>query len=421
MKIASENTKDKFFFNFLRLQPWLVCLSGALFFSYVFMQMNLLNVMSQQLMQSFNLSPVELGDFSAIYLLGIAISFIPAGILLDRFRIRLILLAAMGIEIIAVMLFALAPNITVAIFARFFCGIVHSIAFLGCMRLINQWLPEYLGFAIGLAITVGMLGGIVAQVPMMWLVNNVGWHVAIVLVALLGCVIEIILWLVVRDKVVGTNVLKHLSIFNALHQVVVNRQNCFCAFYAGLLNLPVLLLTALWGNAFLIQQSKLTALQASFVMSMVYVGLIIGSPIVGWLSDKVKQRKLIMISGALLSVLIVLPLVFTKVQTFYWLVLLFLLLGIASSSQNLSYALVTELNPPCLTGTALAWVSIIIMGSGMLLQPLFGWVVQQNWHVFFYQKLFDNFHIGFLLLPIGFMISAILAYSIHETYKTYET
>jgi hypothetical protein len=53
--------------NYYKIQPWLVCLSAALFFFYEFIQMGMFNSISQELMHDFSINARQLGFLSATY------------------------------------------------------------------------------------------------------------------------------------------------------------------------------------------------------------------------------------------------------------------------------------------------------------------------------------------------------------------
>ena len=53
--------------NNKKMLPWIVCFSAALFFFYEFIQMNMFNAISADLMRAFSLHATELGKLSAYY------------------------------------------------------------------------------------------------------------------------------------------------------------------------------------------------------------------------------------------------------------------------------------------------------------------------------------------------------------------
>src|SRR5579871_5475412 len=122
-----------------KLQPWLVCFTASLFFFYEFIQMNMLNAISTELMQTFSINATQFGKLSAYYFYANMIFLLPAGIILDRVSTKKIMLTALSICVIGTFAFALAPNIFVASTSRFFAGIGSAFCFLSGVRLATRW------------------------------------------------------------------------------------------------------------------------------------------------------------------------------------------------------------------------------------------------------------------------------------------
>ena len=96
---------------------------------------------------------------------------------------------------------------------------------------------------------------------------------------------------------------------------------------------------------------------------MVFLGTIVGSPLLGWLSDRIKQRRLPMIVFAVLSFMVVLILIYTPHLSFVQLAIIFFILGFFTSAQIISYPLVAESNPRSIIGTAEGLASVLIMAG----------------------------------------------------------
>lgn len=160
--------------------------------------------------------------------------------------------------------------------------------------------------------------------------------------------------------------------------------------------------------------------QASLVATMIFLGTIIGSPLVGWFSDFIGRRRLLMIIGSILSLLVLLAIMFISILHFYSLLVLFLLLGFFTSTQIISYPLIAESNPRHLTGISTSLASILIMGGGAVFQPLFGWLIDLHWHQSFIQGIpyysRSNFLYGMSIMSIGFIVSLVAAFGLRETY-----
>src|SRR6185312_9591658 len=95
-------------------QPWLVCLSAALFFFYEFIQMGMFNSISSDLMRDFNINATQLGHLSALYFYADVLFLFFVGIIVDHFSTRIIILSAMLLCLVSTLVFALSTSLLVA-------------------------------------------------------------------------------------------------------------------------------------------------------------------------------------------------------------------------------------------------------------------------------------------------------------------
>lgn len=400
------------------LKPWFVCACSAMFFFYQFMQFSVMDTLSVNLMHTFQLSQSGLAQISATYLLAVVIFYIPAGYLFDRYSIRRLILIALTMSALSAFGFASAKTIWMAESMRFISGIAHCFSFLGCMRLAARWLPSKLGLAMGMNFTIGFLGGVAAHTPLVYLMNALGWRQALMVNGGVGLALVLLIWLTVSDYPEGSKPesSEPVPLKRYLGQVVFHRQNWLCALYNMLLNLPIMLLAALWGTMYLMQQAGLTQLQASIVMSMIFNGAIVGAPLFGWLSERIQSRRYPIILGAVLALVTILLIFWLPNQSYLELLALYFILGVASGAQAVAYSAVTESNPSASCGLALSVTSIIILGGGGLAQKLFGFILEVNWSSIFPNLQLNQYDTAFLLLPLSFVITLLIALFIRETY-----
>lgn len=409
-----------------RIQPWVNCFTAALFFFYEFMQMNIFNAIIPGLMHAFTTNALQIGSLSAWYFYGTVLFLFPAGILLDHFPTKKLILIAMSVSVTGTILFALAPTLGFAKFCRFLSGMGGSFAFLSCLRLVSlSFPPQRLALATGLMITFAMTGGIIAQTPMTLLVEAVNWRHALLIYAVAGILFIVIIQLNLRNlsgnlrlptsnpSMTLSNLRKNIKIS------MTNKQTWLGGLYTCLMNLPVPLLGGVWGSLYLVNVSHLSRAQASYVTTMLFVGIIIGSPLVGWISGRLATRKLPMIVGSLFALMDVLVLIYYPNSELYVLMLLFLGLGIFSSCQTIGYPIVAESNPKSVISTAMSVATILIMGGAGLAQPLFGWLIDfQNKGTSYSQiNSLQNYQLAISMLPIAFVIGFAIAIIIKETYN----
>jgi predicted MFS family arabinose efflux permease len=122
-----------------KLRVWLVFFVASLFPFYAFIQMNFLNTLSASLIQNVGITPSQLGVLSAGYLFVDALFLLPVGILLDRFSIRILLLAGIFICTLGALFFSISQAFVSILSSRLISGIGHAFALLSCFRFISLY------------------------------------------------------------------------------------------------------------------------------------------------------------------------------------------------------------------------------------------------------------------------------------------
>jgi sugar phosphate permease len=404
-------------------QPWLVCLSAGLFFLYDFLQMTLFNTINSHLSHTFSLTPIETGQLAGIYMNATVLFLLSCGILLDRISTRKVILTAMVVCIAATFCFAHAQTLFAAKLCRFIAGATAAYCFLSCVMIASRWFPTHrLGLAIGCIVTMAMVGGSLAQTPMAILVDHIGWRQAITITGWIGIVFLVIMYVMIHDsptqKTLKPKPKEHIqSAWSLLHQAAKNPQNWLCGGYTSLLNVFVFVAGAVWGQTYLTHVHGLNHINAAYVSTMIFIGTVLGSPLMSFISDTIKQRRLPMILGAASSFLLALVIVCSHSLSTSSLALLFFAIGFTSSTQVLTYPTIVESNPSNIRGTSESLSAVLIMGVGALYQPLFGWLVSVTPNAAYS----EGFAFAFWLIPAAFALGLILSLFVKETNcKPYE-
>ncbi len=409
--------------------PWVVCLCAAGFFCFEFFQINMFNALDPSLIKTFGVDGKTLSILSAVYFWGVVLLLLPAGILLDRLSTRKLILSAMALSIIGSVIFAVSTNFWMAVFGRFLVGVSGGpFCLLSIIRLASRWFPENkLAFVTGMVVSIGMIGGAIAQTPFTMLVDSVGWRQALFADIAGGTLIYILLFLVVYDCPPGKEKeyeeqKKHyhsIGFVPGLKSVVLKLQNWYCGIFAALLNLPIFLLGALWGSLYLTQVHGLTRMDASIVTTMLFIGMLIGSPTFGRFSDTVGSRKLPMMLGTLVCLFSLIAVMKIPNLSMASLIVLFLIMGFSASAQVIVYPTVAESNPPSLTGSAEGLAAVFIMSGGAVFQPVFGWLIEAEWNGAMSGQLplysLENYNMALLLMPTALIVCLLMLALMKET------
>lgn len=403
---------------------WLVVLSAALFFCYEFIQMNMFDAINGELMRDFNLNATQISNLSSSFFWADMLFVFPAGLLLDRFSTRLILLIMMGSCVVGTFLFATAHSFEFALATHFFVGIGDAFGFLCALILASRWFhTDRQALVTGVVVTFAMFGGVIAHTPVAYLVTHMGWRQAMIVNGFLGIGLWVLMWLTVQDKpkhavLSHAEMVKNHPFLPGLWQAFRNFQNWGAGLYTGLTNLPLMVVGGLWGDTFLRQVHHFSPAEATTISSMLFMGTIFGSPFFGQLSDKIKNRRGPMFVGAAVSLVLSLMMIYGDYSNFWLAATLFFALGFSTSCQILGYPIITASNPAHITGTALGLSASIIMASAALCQQFFGMWLDKlsqgqliNGLPFYSDKTFES---TMLIFPVTLAASLILVVLLKE-------
>ena len=413
----------------VNIKSWIVCFTASLFIFYTFILMNLPNSLGDEILRLFSINAHQLGIISATYFYANLIFLVPAGILLDNFSTRWLILSGILLSLLGTICFLFPVSVTLLIVGRFITGIGSAFSFISCVKIASRWFPPYrMGLITGFMTTIAMSGGIVAQTPSALLISHFGWNKAIICYLVLGVIILLLVsGLVVEQPYSNQTIKKDISFSKSqlklywqdFHLSILNRQNWLAGIYASFIAQPIYLLGGLWGIIYLEQVHLLSKLNASYITSMIFVGGIIGTPCIGWISDKIRLRRLPMMISLILCFFTLFAIIYLPHPSFGLLLLLFLLLGVFTSSQVLSYPVVAESNAVNLTATASSIVSICAIGGGSIFEPLFGWLMGFGWSgkIENYMPIYSlaNYRLAFSLFLIGIVASFIALLILKET------
>lgn len=421
MTLAKQNKKP-YSATFLALQPWLVCFTASLFFFYELIQGNMFASIADNIMREFDIQADKMALLSSVYYFSNVLFLFVSGLLLDRFSAKKTLLVAMILSVVSTFILAYAHTLPVAFFCRFVAGIGSAFCFLGPVRIASRWFPpKRMAFVTGAIVTLGMSGGMLAQYPLAKLVLLLGWRDAVVYLGALGVAIFFMMFLGIKDKPSEKTraPVTRVPFLLAAKQAYFNPQTFCAALYTSLMNIPVAVFGALMGSLYLMKRLGVDKADASMVNSMLFIGIIIGGPIMGWYSDRMGMRVWPMKMGALVSLGIILVILYCPMSLLS-MTLLFLLLGFFSATQVIGYALVAESSSPTMTAMAVSLVSILTQGGYIVYQNIFGRLLL--WHG--EMKMVNgvpvyslgDYQLATIVLPLGFILALLLLFMVKETH-----
>lgn len=180
--------------------PWLIV---ALLFVVTALSFLDRQVLSMSILKIKEDIPISDSDYSWItggFIIGYALMFTLGGVFIDKFGTKLGLALSLGIWTIASGLHSIATTVSAFILFRFILGIGEGACFPGVIKAVIEWIPtEKRSLATGIAIGGSAIGGVVAPLLCVFMLDSVGWRM-VFLVSPVISLLWIGFWLFLNNK-----------------------------------------------------------------------------------------------------------------------------------------------------------------------------------------------------------------------------
>jgi sugar phosphate permease len=417
---------------------WLIFSILALAYFFVYFHRLSLSVVADILVEDFNVSAGTMGLLGSIYFYCYAAMQLPAGLLSDsvgpRRTVTWFLIAASAGSI----LFGLAPNIETAFVGRILVGFGVSMVFIPTMKILSQWYyPHEFASMAGILNAVGGAGVMAATWLLAMMTVAFGWRLSFELIG--GCtfVIALLAWLIIRDRpqdkgwpAIGrSGRKKRLPCATGASHTLAGGDAAGHRQSALLAPGPVVFFDCgiffgfggLWGGPFLMHVYGLSRESAGAVLSMIAWGMIIGSPLLGLVSDRVfKSRKKPFI-GCTAVLVIELGTCFTFSPTGLSLPLLYVAFFVfavcASSIVVIGFTATKELFPVEIAGTSVGTVNLFPFLGGAVYMPMLGKILDAYPRDAAGAYALEGYTTMLLVLLISAVLALGCALTMKETYK----
>ncbi|NGX28193.1 MAG: putative sulfoacetate transporter SauU [Candidatus Anoxychlamydiales bacterium] len=404
---------------------WLIWGLAATFYFYEFVLRVSPSVMVSELMESFGITASTVGILSAFYLYAYAPMQIPVGIVMDHFGVKKVLSIASLICGIGAVLFAATNYLSIASFGRFLIGTGSAFAFIAMIYITSHWFSlKKRAFLIGIANSLAMLGASAgAGGPLSVLIKNFGWQRIITILGFFGIFLGVVIYIVFKfdnkdERVEEKTAQKDTHIFKNLQKVISKKNTWINSFAALFFYITTTAFGGLWGLSFVQTAYDVSKDVAGYAISMIFLGWLIGGPLMGLISDLIGKRTTtirIGIIGALICLFIV---IYFPVVHIYAVYGLLFLLGLFSSAELLNFSLAIELNSFRAKATAAAFTNFVISCGDAASQYIVGFLLDNTWSgkivegIRYYGT--REYQIALSILPAAMIIAFFLMFFIKE-------
>ncbi len=276
---------------------WMVFSVISVVYFFVYFHRVSTSVIVPDLLKAFDTHATALGLMSSMYFYIYAFEQPLVGYLTDRLGpIRVIgvwsLMAALGC-----FLFGMASNIFWASVARALIGFGVGGVYVPAIKAFSQWFrKKEFSFMIGLLMSVGNFGAVIATTPLAWSVDIWGWRITFYVIGVITLILAFVALVFTRDKQDPQSAINSIagdtSSESTVFQILVEgRLWLITTIFLGVYG-TVLTFQGLWATPFLMSALQIERIYASKLNMLIPIGFIIGSPLIGWLSERLLWTKI---------------------------------------------------------------------------------------------------------------------------------
>lgn len=372
-------------------------------------------VIALDMQEAFRASGTLLGILGSAYFYPYAIMQLPTGLLADSWGPRKTVSAFFVFAASGSLLMAMAPNLAIAILGRVLVGFGVSTVFVCNFKLLAEWFdPEQFVIMGGIFMVMGGVGALSSSAPLGWISNFMGWRMTLVVVGLVTLVMGGLIYGFVHDRPsdmgspsIGSSIARKPKRGDLLKGIKLVAGTisfwpiAIWAFFSTGISFAV---GGLWGGPYLIQVYGLSKTEAGGVLSMFAVALMVGSPFLSWVANRVGRKPVLIGCSLLLIAVCFLFSSLTDRLTIPVLYLLFFCLSLSGAATGPLVAAVSkELFPVAIAGTSVGMVNLFPFLGGALFQVVGGAVLTISgkdgggYSLAGYQDMFVTYVVGSLI------------------------
>lgn len=380
----------------------------TLFVVYSFCLNTASAVFAESIKASLHTSNLGVSIASGAFILGFACMQIPAGYLLDKWNARLVVSSGVCLLAIGNIIISLAGTLTVYALANFLQGLGAAFGFVAAAVLIARWFTaEKFPILFGFTQTLSCICAAIIHYYFTLALITHSWNDLYYGLAGFGFILLLLTLLLLKSPS-GYKQETTLSLKQSLAVVLNNRQILLSAIAAATSFGVLLAYAGLW---YLRVQSYYAVdnLQAVIIGGMIFWGTGIGTPLWGYLSNKIKSRVMIIhvtlcVGTMLLLLGLYLPhfnintLVISKVVSFF--------IGFFLSGSMLFFTIVSEISTALTRGVAVSVLNtaVFLFNTLLLFIP------------FLFLTVFSTDFFTYLwVLPFFLLLAILLVYFVKDS------
>jgi len=353
--------------------PWFMWFFPLTFFGFQFILRLFPGLIMPEMMAKYGVTATDFGLFASIYYVGYSSMQIPMAILLDKWGPRYVISASALLCGLSCWILVFFDSWYWALASRLFIGIGSVVGFLGTSKVISTWFPlSKYAKLVGLTFSFGLLGALYGGRPISILIEEMTWEHVLEILGAASIAIGLLVLIFVKNKPQSSKE-ERIPIKTAFKSLCTNKSLLLLA-VGNLLMVGALEGFAdVWGVPYLMAAQSLSKVSAASIVSFIFMGMLVGGPLLAWLSDRCGSYYVVTVaSGLLMAIGLAAFILFNQQLNFVALCAIMFAIGAMCCYQVLIFAIGTNLVVPALQNMTIAFLNCINMMGGIFFHSIIG-------------------------------------------------
>ena len=367
--ILPETNLQKFIFIFL---PF----ACGYFLSYLYRSTNA--VLAPYLSNDLNLNAEQLGLITSAYFLTFGLFQLPLGVLLDKFGARKVQSILFLIAAVGAILFSLGNDVWSLVTARGLIGLGVSGALMAAFKAFAVWFPkERLPLLIGLFMSAGGMGAIVASTPLEMALQITDWRGVYLFIGIITIFVGVLIFFIVPEKQENNYNEKALPVLKVLKHIYTSYAFWRIGPLSGIAGGTGLAILGLWAGPWLSDIGKFNKNEIANILFISTIMMTIGTTSLGIITDYLRKFNIspVGVMGGALFVFII-PLTIITFGIMPKAIWPWVILSITSLAATLAYAGLSQHFPTSYAARASTAINLICFLMAFIAQYAIGFIMQ---------------------------------------------
>jgi sugar phosphate permease len=364
------------------VRPWIVWAIGLLAYIVAVLDRTTLGVSGLAAADRFGAGPSVLSTFVVLQVIVYAAAQVPAGVLLDRFGSKALILCGAAVMASGQLALAFTESLPVAVSARAVVGLGDAVTFISVLRLVPYWFSSrQVPLVTQLTGICGQLGQVLSAVPFFALLTGAGWTPAYVSVAAIGVLSMVLTLALVKNTPNGPVApVPTTSARETLARVktVWLRPGTRLGFFTHMgTQFSVTVFALMWGVPYLTKAQGLSAGAAGALLTISVVAAIASGIVVGIFTGRLPHLR----SRLVLAIIAANALAWTAVLALphrapvWLLVALVVVISVGGPGSMVGFDFARTFNPSATLGTAQGMVNMGGFVAALLVMQAMGQIL----------------------------------------------